>query len=333
MIICNYDFGWGPNFLTKKLEADILAKYLKPFNDDESRTIVINNTWYSGDCHQKVVDDCQTRPVDRIVSVSMIDAPTCYREKFQDLCDDIRCVGYYSGPDEIDFWAVAVAKWFSVPDYDLMDCKDMDLPFMSLNRKPHRHRQQLYDALGHANLLDCGLVSMGSKVDGDPPQRSLPQDIGVSEMMLNPNPGIEQTGLVNDIMSLGHPDNWRRCFLNIVTETQYDLYSIKFVSEKIYKPIMGMRPFLVYARSGAVPWLTERGFETYVNDFQDITELDLSHPLNIVPFLKLLSAQPVSYYHQKMLALKEKILYNRSHFDQYVKAIENKISQGIQCQT
>ncbi len=332
MIVRTFDFGWGPELLTKQLEAEILAQYLRPFADDFSHTIVVNNTWYGDWCHQEVVDYCQHNRVDRLVSVAMIDAPVFYQDRFQGLAPDIRCVGYYNKPDDIDFWALAVDRWFRVPDGDLMDTSKMDLSFMSLNRKPHYHRQQLYDALKSADLLDLGLVSMGAARDGELAQRSLPQDIGVSDQKLNPNPGVEQTGLVNDIMSVGHPDNWKRCFLNIVTETQFDLRKILFVSEKIYKPIMGLRPFLVYAKTGAVPWLTERGFQPYVEDFRDITDLDLSSPYNIVPFLKILSDQPIGYCHHKMLALRDKILYNRNQFDRYVETIKTKVSQGIQCQ-
>lgn len=332
MIVATYDFGWGPELLTKQLEAEILREYLRPFAEDDSKTIVVNNTWYGDWCHQKVVDACRADPPDRIVLVAMMDAPVCGADKFSELCSDIRLVGYYPGSDEIDYWSLAVNKWFTLPDHDLLDPSGIDLPFMSLNRKPHYHRQQLYDALKSADLLDRGLVSMGAARDGEPPQRALPQDIGVSAMNLNPNPGVEQTGLVNDIMTLGHPENWRRCFLNIVTETQFNLRRVHFVSEKIYKPIMGMRPFLVYARTGAVPWLTARGFEPYVTDFQDLTDLDLSSPYNIVPFLSVLSDQPISYLHSKMLALREKIKYNRSQFDKYVAQTQEKITQGIQCQ-
>jgi hypothetical protein len=200
---------------------------------------------------------------------------------------------------------------------------------MCLNRKPHWHRQQLYDAMVAAGVADQGLVSMGARIDGEPAQRSLPHDTGVSDLNLNPNPGIEQTGIVNDIMSLGHPDNWRRIFLDVITETQFNLRRTRFVSEKIYKPIMGMRPFLVYARDGAVSWLSERGFEPYVSDFLDITDLDLASYHNMVPFLQCLCQQPVSYFQKRFIDLQDKIQYNREQFDRYVNEINQKIQQGI----
>jgi hypothetical protein len=332
MIIKTFDYGWGPELETKKLEAEILRTYLRPFAEDSSSTVIINNTWYSDWAHAQTVESLKENRPDRIVLVAMIDAANCHADRFQEFADDIRSVGYYAGPDEIDFWALAVKRWIRIPDGDLLDHGTVDTAFMCLNRKPHWHRQRLYDAIVAAGIVDQGLVSMGARIDGELAQRSLPQDTGVSDLNLNPNPGVEQTGIVNDIMSLGHPDNWRRIFLDVITETQFNLRRTRFVSEKIYKPIMGMRPFLVHARDGAVPWLTQRGFEPYVADFQDITDLDLGLPGNTLPFLCVLCAQPRSYWQSKLVALREKIFYNRNRFDLYVEEVHTKINQGIQCQ-
>jgi hypothetical protein len=332
MITHTFDYGWGPELLTKQLEAEILRSYLKPFQDDESLTVIVNNTWYSDWAHEKTVQGLREIRPDRIVLVAMIDAANCQPDRFSELAREVRCVGYYGEPDNIDFWALAVDRWLQVPDRDLLDPSIIDTAYMCLNRKPHWHRQQLYDALIESGVVDQGLVSMGSKVDGEPAQRTLALDNGRSDLNLNPNPGVEQTGIVNDIMSLGHPDNWSRIFLDVVTETQFNLRKTRFVSEKIYKPIVGLRPFLVYARDGAVPWLMSRGFEPYINDFQDITDLDLSSYHNTVPFLKILCAQPPAYWQKRMVDLRPKILYNRNRFDRYVQEIKDKIHKGIQCQ-
>lgn len=332
MITKIFDYGWGPELETKKLEAEILRTYLRPFAEDASSTVIINNTWYSDWAHEQTVASLKENRPDRIVLVAMIDAANCSADRFREFTSDIRSVGYYAGPDEIDFWALAVNRWLRLPHGDLLDATAIEIPFMCLNRKPHFHRQQLYDGMVASGVVGLGLVSMGARQDGEPAQRSLSQDTGVSDLNLNPNPGIEQTGIVNDIMSLGHPDNWRRIFLDVVTETQFNLRKTRFVSEKIYKPILGMRPFLVYARDGAVPWLTDRGFEPYVLDFQDITDLDLASYHNLVPFLQILCQQPVSYLQKRFIDLQEKIQYNRQQFDRYVAQVQDKIQQEIQCQ-
>jgi hypothetical protein len=165
--------------------------------------------------------------------------------------------------------------------------------------------------------------------DNAPAQRTLLLDAGESD--LAPNADRTQNGIANDIMSLGHHHNWSRCFLNVVTETQFNIAETYFVSEKIYKPIIGCRPFLVYA-IGANTWLTARGFESYTNDFQDITNLDLTNPHNIPNFLSTLCQQDFQYWQAKFVALKDKIMYNKTHFAKYVQQQKLIIKQGIQCQ-
>jgi hypothetical protein len=329
MIVATFDYGWGPELQTKKLEAEILRSYLLPYQQDDSCTVIINSTWYGRKEHEHTMVRLHEIRPDRIVLVSMIDAANCWPSQFAELGAEVRCVGYYDPPDDIDYWAITVDRYFSAIQDDF---SAVDTAYMCLNRKPHRHRQALYDALISGNLLDRGIVSMGARSDGEPAQRSLAVDVPVSTLALNPNAGTEQTGIVNDIMSLGHPDHWRRIFLNIVTETQFDIQHTGFVSEKIYKPILGMRPFLVYARDGAIAWLTQRGFEPYVHDFQDITDLDLSSYHNTVPFLQILCAQPPAYWQKRMVDLRPKLLYNRNRFDRYTQEIKDKIHKGISCQ-
>jgi len=330
MIVATFDYGWGPELETKKLEAEILLSYLRPYQQDDSCTVIINSTLYGREEHERTMIRLREIRPDRIVLVSMIDAANCWSPQFQELGAEVRCVGYYDSPDDIDYWAIAVDRYFSAIQDDLTG---IDTAYLCLNRKSHRHRQALYDALVSTNLVDLGIVSMGAKSDSGLAQRSLDVDVPVSTLALNPNAGTEQTGIVNDIMSLGHPDHWKRIFLDVVTETQFDIAGTQFVSEKIYKPILGMRPFLVYARDGAIAWLTQRGFEPYVYDFQDITDLDLSSHHNTVPFLRILCAQPPAYWQKRMVDLRPKLLYNRNRFDRYTQEIKDKIHKGIQCQT
>jgi len=159
--------------------------------------------------------------------------------------------------------------------------------------------------------------------------RVLPDDRGSSDMA--PNGGMEQNGINNDIFSLGNPSNWNRCLVNIVTETVYDVVGSNFVSEKIYKPILGKRPFLVYSPGGARSWLEQRGFQTYIDDWQDITDLDLGDPNNIVPFLSALCKQPRSYLPKKLVDLQPKIMYNKNRFHAYCKEQKDIIAKGLPC--
>jgi hypothetical protein len=325
MLIKTFDNGWGSQFPLKNLETEIINQYLANVS---GKTVLINSTWYTTDYHQCVMSQLRELDFDNIILVSMLDAAIPMIEWYQEFDCPTYAMGYYPGPNTIDFWALVVDQYFDRPNFDLSNVSAIDTAYMCLNRKPHRHRQQLYNQLLDLNIIDQGIVSMGG--NNAPAVRLLEQDAGYCE--LAPNAGTNQNGIANDIMSLGHPVNWQRHFLNIVTETQFDIKQTYFVSEKIYKPIMGMRPFLVYASDGAVAWLVERGFESYINDFSDITDLDLSKPENIASFLVSLSEQGSTYWQAKYLALTDKIMYNKTHFTEYVKQQKLIVNKGIQCQ-
>jgi hypothetical protein len=325
MIIKIFDNGWGNSFPAKQLEQDIIKQYLRNVN---VRTVLINNTWYTKDYHQQVMNQLKSIEFDQIILISMLDAPIASSSWYQEFNKPVHAIGYYPGKDAIDFWALVVDQYFEMPEYDLINYKLIDTAFMCLNRKPHWHRRHLYNHLTNLNLVDQGIVSMGC--NNGTAERSLNIDAGQSS--LAPNSGVEHHGIANDIMSLGHPNNWQRHFINVVTETQFDIKQTNFVSEKIYKPIVGMRPFLVYA-VGADCWLIKRGFESYTKDFQDISDLDLSDPHNIPNFLSTLCQQDSQYWQAKCLALKHKIMYNKIHFTEYVKQQKLIVEKGIQCQT
>jgi hypothetical protein len=179
-----------------------------------------------------------------------------------------------------------------------------------------------------AGVVDQGLVSLGG-TDTQPAVKTLRESVPDND--LAPNGAVQHHGIVNDIMSLGDLTNWRSHFLNIVTETVFDVDHKYFVSEKIFKPMLGARPFLVYASGGAEQWLQDQGFETYLDAFGDITDLNLRDPDCIVPFLTQLCSQGPHYWRQKYLDLLPKIQYNQHRFGTFVAEQRCKIQQGISC--
>jgi hypothetical protein len=325
MIIHTVDHGWGPEWPIKQIEQRIVNDYLQPLITDSSRTVIINSTWYGNEQHNTTMQWLQSHEWDNIVLVAMIDAaipqPIWYREFDR----PVVAVGNYAGEHDIAFWAQVLDQHFVLPDVHA----DIDTAFMCLNRKPHWHRVRLYDKMEAQGMLEHGIVSMGSAGES-PARRRITESVAANA--LAPNGQAQHHGIVNDIASLGDPVNWRRCFLNVVTETVFDVSQCHFVSEKIFKPMLGHRPFLVYATDGATSWLGQHGFQDYIQSFGDITDLDLSDPENMVPFLETLVTQPRSYFQYKMVDLQDKIAYNYCRFREFVREQKIKIQKGIACQ-
>jgi hypothetical protein len=152
--------------------------------------------------------------------------------------------------------------------------------------------------------------------------RQLDQDIEDDHSMAPDSGSV----IINDISTLGRTDLWCSCFLNIVTETWFEINRAYFVSEKIYKPIVGFRPFFVYADDLGEKWLHDRGFKTFEQDFLDIYPNVITQD-NLVDFLVVLCQQDQDWLQTKFLTLVPKLIHNRDRFYKYVK--ENNIDNII----
>jgi hypothetical protein len=327
MIVKTFDQGWGQQYPLKQYEQEIVTGLTRHFVESTQRTVMINSVWYTGDMHDQVMSWLQKNDWDQIVLVAMLDAAIPYPDRYAEFGRPVTGIGYYPGAGQVDFCALFVDHFLQAPDQNLLlDPTAIDTAYMCLNRKPHWHRQQLYGRLQSLDLVRQGIVSMGG--DGQAVV-ALAQDR--EHDTLAPNAGLDHYGIPNDIVSLGHLGNWRRHLVNIVTETFYDINKTGFVSEKIYKPIVGCRPFLVYDPDGGTRWLRERGFEPYTQDFRDISDLDLALPYNIPKFLSVLCEQTPAYWQKKFVDLQEKILYNKAHFADYISQQQSIVEQGIPC--
>lgn len=311
MILKVYDIGWGPEWPMKKLEQEILKNFLKDYYIDNSRAVVINSVWYTGDYHQQVLAELRELKPTHIFVVALLDPPNIQLGWFDEFNCEVLGIGYYPGAGYIDYFALFADHFYQPVDQELLLTTDkVDTAYMCLNRKPHPHRLRLVKGLENANLLDSGFVSLG----GDHP-RFLDEDSEGQEIA--PNGGRSQYGISNDIASLGNINNWQRHCVNIVTETVWNIEPSNFVSEKTFKPILGLRPFLIYAPNGGEACITSRGFEHYLDDFKDITDADLRQPYNIPVFLTELCKQPHTYLKMKLLELRQKLLYNQQQFKKH----------------
>jgi hypothetical protein len=323
MIVRDFNNGWGDDVELRAFEKSILQRYLRSWYQDDSQCVTISSTWYSQDYHDQVLLQLARDPPDKIALYSFLDPAIPRPEWFQEFDCEIHCIGYYPGPHAIDAWALIMDQYFQ---HQQSNCSGdgIDTPFLCYNRKPHWHRQRLIQQMAKQGCLDHGIVTMGD-ADGSPRIHGTYLFTGSS---IAPNAGVEQYGIPNDIMSLGPIELWDRCFLNVVTETVFDVDQIGFASEKIYKPIVGMKPFLVYAPNGARLWLDRVGIENFTQDFWDISDWNPADPEHLVLFLKDLIKQPKSYFQTKFLLLEEKIKFNHDRYQNYIKEQKQKVNQG-----
>jgi hypothetical protein len=221
-----------------------------------------------------------------------LDAPVA--ETYSAHYNEVLEVGIYpKSKYKFNFIAYFFQKYF---DFKEIDSKNISIPYMCLNGKPHHHRLELYENLKKYNLVEKGYVSLDSlntnvKLDN------------IVQQKLIPSPYTP--------FSFGDTSYWEKHFLNVVTETVFSPDECSyFLTEKTFKPVIAKRPFLLYAVDGGLKSLKNIGILPYVNDFNDISDLDLSKHFNIPDFLQTLSNQPTTYFQKKYKELKSKIEFN-----------------------
>ena len=155
----------------------------------------------------------------------------------------------------LDFWAMVCDLNFQSYTNNQLQLQLSAKKFMCLNRKPHAHRRILVQYLDQ--IKEQGYLTTGVEhtlVDADAGDYPIP----------------------NDVYTLGDISTWQDAYLNIVTETTFNNPDF-FISEKTWKPIIGLRPFFVYGQPKLRQYLKDQGFDTFediINYTGCVTEQD-----------------------------------------------------------
>ena len=140
--------------------------------------------------------------------------------------------------------------------------------FMCLNHQPHEHRIELLNILYNVGLFKHGIVSAvipHEKYEFETPivlNENRPPKIMEKA---NEWEKLNETHLSNDIISLGDPVYWNKHFCTVVTESV--MHSDVFLSEKTFKPMIGLRPFIILGDIGLYDKLREWKFDTFEDLF------------------------------------------------------------------
>ena len=274
-------------------------------NKSLKKILVIKETWYF---QENLNEDIKNNlDSDLVLTFAMMDNNHLDYSEIERAGIPMYHIGYYKeSPYWCDVISLLVNKHFEIhPDF-LKHGELIDTAFMSLNGKPYWHRKELVDKLKKFQLIEKGFVSYN-------PFEDTPDSIKLDDIHDNkafPPP--------HGAMSLGNIHNWNRHFLNLTTETDFNPDDKWFWTEKTWKPILGLRPFLTYAPQNNIPMLSRHKFQHFANDFTDITDLDLTDHTNHYKFLKVLCKQDEKYFKHKYKKLYNKIALNRANFDLYI---------------
>ena len=212
---------------------------------------------------------------------------------------------------------------------------DSDKFFLTHNRNPYPHRQRFVNDITSAGLLDYGFVSLGSFKGKNLliEEKLTPEQNYFNERQANINQIPQDTDSVGDL------NVWQQQVLVLMSDSYWETGTGKFgkmyMSEKYYKPILGLRPMLLYTNPDNYTTFRNNGFDTFEDVFglsiEDMTtseELARNSIIKALLQLKAMTpAQRLDWYN----ALLPRLLNNRKHFYDYVNQ-QFKTLEDFKCQ-
>lgn len=265
------------SILITDFERVFVTKLLQYIPSD---ACLINTTWFSIEKTYEMLKKWKTTK-SRAFLYSGMDwentscLPLCQEvhEHLKNRFDEVVHVGNTGDGHYFSFWLEFIKhhqEYFFDGAYTVKP--DIRYHFLCLNNKPNWHRIHLLN-----NVFEDGSVRTKGNIS------VLQQDDRytfdhpiVLEENRSPLMGqmfyewekFSETHIANDIVSLGDPRHWSTHFLTVVTESCH--HSDVFLSEKIFKPLIGLRPFVAVGDRNLYPKLRELGIDTFEDLFPSV---------------------------------------------------------------
>ncbi len=304
--------------LMESVERQIDAKFPTQNN------VLVNITWFGPQfglgTYEKFVDYYKNNAIDNLFFLASEDPIFHNREETQKIIEDSGAKQAYllgnfdNGPQSFHFYATTTAEYF--PNYNEEDLllRSAKHIYLNYNRKPHPHRIKLVNMLDERELTQAGIVTLGN-------EKTLGETIDIEGNWGMP----DEYGIPHDISTLGNLDIWQHHFLNLVSETDFEDHRFTFISEKTWKPIVGLRPFIINGQLDVYKQLREHGFKTFNHywphiDVENCNIDDIQH--NICEIIVWLQTQQLSQLYLDMLP---DLRYNRLRFYEFVDEQNHKM--------
>lgn len=200
--------------------------------------------------------------------------------------------------------------------------------YLSYNRKPRDHRIEFVKSLIDNKLIDRGYITFekGMFPEIDNMTANTESDYYTNLIKNQPENYIRGEDVrysrPEDLTSLGNIDIWNNSYLVISSESEkYDLYHL---SEKTWKPILGLRPFVLNSNHTTNEVLKKLGFCIPSDLFEDndLDNCSVDSVVNLIKKLYNLQSEELYELYKKQLPMLE---HNRSRFIDIAEGDRTKI--------
>jgi len=298
----------------------------------EGRNLLINTTWFgpqfnNGLWEQYLSKVNRKTSYARLFYVAAADPLMISKQQIEEMVQalgvkEVYGLGNVEGPGYFSFTCMVIPKYFASYTIDELLMKSPKHLYINYNRKPRTHRVDLVNKILDEKLDSYGVITMGKDLDGIFCQSDRPAPF----LTLGETPDDyakeghwdmgDAHGIPHNIHSLGNMDIWRNHFLNIVSEAEFNPWDHLVVSEKTWKPIIGLRPFILNGQTKTYKYLRDNGFYTF-NDYfpvelENIPEHQVHDSIiQVIKYLTTLTAQQLTAMYNDMLP---KLMHNKKQF-------------------
>jgi hypothetical protein len=307
------------------------------------KNLFINTTWFGPQFkhnigqYEKFLELCPNKTYDNLFLLAAADPIFLADYQIAEVHEisgngNLYLLGHFDSPHNFNFYSMILPKYFKPYSNQELKMLDVKYTFINYNRKPRIHRSQLVERLVNAGLDRHGIVTHG--IDSDDVHKfnengyahSITLKETVEEIGEENQWWPEKYNIPHDIHSLGRMNLWRHHFLNVVGETENKNDVPTFVSEKTWKPIIGLRPFIINGQSKVYQWLRDRGFRTFNQYWKHIpVETDAETPAvcaTVVEYLCGKSKQDIQEMYNDMLP---DLIHNQQRFYEFGKEQKYKM--------
>ena len=330
-------FQWYVDEVTliNNIKNQIDAKY------PDTQNLFINTTWFgpqfnNGQFEKLIELIKQKKQFDNLFMLAAADPVFLNSDQIANIVAETKSrnvflLGHFDSDYQFNFHSTVLPTYFKSYTIEELCLTDINWLFVNYNRKPREHRTELVQKIMDADLKDFGVISLGKNDKTYNKQDEvLCLLLGESiEEYKEGNWGMTDTfGIPHDIHTLGNIETWRTHFLTIVSETEFWPWDNTFVSEKTWKPIIGLRPFVLNGQTKIYKYLRDNGFYTFNHywphiEMEELPEFEVHNSLiNVIKFLSTLSNATLSEMYADMLPALE---HNRNRFFEFAKEQQYKI--------
>ena len=301
-----------------------------------TENLLINTTWFGPQFSNSGYFDLPKfyKKINNLFFLASVDAVMLNADQLATIELDLGVertfyLGNFDTDHQFTFISTLLPTYFRC--HTSTDLKSIKYLFIAYNRKPREHRVAFVKKLIDLQLDKLGIVSLGNDDSNIYSNNNLkitlneqPNDYAKEGNWNMGNP----FGVPHDIHSLGNMDYWNHHFLNIVGETEFLPWDNMFITEKTWKPILGLRPFILNGQTKIYKYLRDNGFYTFNHywphiEMEDLNEIEVHDSMiSVIKFLSKLSDDEIMSMYSDMLPALE---HNRNRFFEFVQEQKYKI--------